>query len=70
MLCAWCRAEFTPKHPRGRFCSGRCRVASWHAEQRRPDPERVRRLQDLARPLVKQALLLAKEVGLGPDDLA
>ena len=31
MLCAWCKAEFSPRHPRGRFCGAPCRVAHWHA---------------------------------------
>ena len=26
-------AEFQPKHPRGRFCSGRCRVAAWQRKR-------------------------------------
>jgi hypothetical protein len=62
MLCTWCN-EFTPKHPRGRYCSGRCRVAAWHARCKRRDPQQEQRLQDLVR-------LLAKEVGLAPEDFA
>jgi endogenous inhibitor of DNA gyrase (YacG/DUF329 family) len=29
MRCAHCDAEFTPKNIRRRFCSTRCRAASW-----------------------------------------
>ncbi len=63
MDCAWCRAEFTPKHPRGRFCSGRCRVAAWHAGREPRDPDRERRLRELVG-------VLAREVGLRPEDFA
>jgi hypothetical protein len=38
-------------------------VAAWHARRRRRDPQQEQRLQDLVR-------LLAKEVGLAPEDFA
>ncbi len=34
MLCEHCTAPFTPKHPRARFCSTRCRLAAWHGKRR------------------------------------
>ena len=34
MICLTCGASFTPKHPRGRYCSGRCRVAAWEKRKR------------------------------------
>lgn len=40
------RAEFQPRHPRARFCSGRCRVAAWQkrrVEEARAPVERALR---------------------------
>jgi hypothetical protein len=34
MRCAHCEAEFTPKNVRGRFCSAKCRAASWQANRK------------------------------------
>ncbi len=34
MICQTCGTSFTPKHPRGRYCSGRCRVAAWEKRKR------------------------------------
>lgn len=59
MRCAHCEGEFTPKNVRGRFCSGKCRAASWqHARAERED-----RLKGLVR-------VLAKEAGLTAEDFA
>jgi hypothetical protein len=30
MVCEYCDSDFIPKHPRGRFCSAKCRTAAWH----------------------------------------
>ena len=38
MLCESCGTFFEPKHPRGRFCSDRCRGVAW----------RMRREQELS----------------------
>ncbi len=34
MDCGHCTSAFTPKHPRARFCSTRCRLAAWHGKRR------------------------------------
>ncbi len=34
MACEYCATLFTPKHPRARFCSTRCRLAAWHGKRR------------------------------------
>ncbi len=33
MDCEHCTSAFTPKHPRARFCSTRCRLAAWHGKR-------------------------------------
>lgn len=33
MRCETCRADFQPRHPKARFCSGRCRRARWQAKR-------------------------------------
>ncbi len=43
MRCPSCGQAFTPKHPRGRFCSDRCRAEGWRAE--RVSVERARLLE-------------------------
>jgi hypothetical protein len=35
MECAECGATFTPKHPRGRFCTDRCRARAWKTARER-----------------------------------
>jgi predicted nucleic acid-binding Zn ribbon protein len=59
--CEVCGTAFTPGHPRGRFCSGKCRSTAWWA-RRFKDPEQERRVRELVR-------LLAREVGLRLEDL-
>lgn len=47
MRCESCGTGFEPKHRRGRFCSGRCRVAAWRQREReeaRAPLERVLRV--------------------------
>ena len=34
MRCAHCDQEFTPKNVRRRFCSAKCRAASWQRDRR------------------------------------
>jgi hypothetical protein len=33
MQCEHCHAPFTPKHPRAKFCSSRCRGAAWYGQR-------------------------------------
>ncbi|MCI0370885.1 MAG: hypothetical protein L0214_05775 [candidate division NC10 bacterium] len=40
MRCEECGKGFEPKHPRGRFCSGRCRAGAW--QKRREEAARAR----------------------------
>jgi len=52
---------FEPRHPRGRFCSGRCRVAAWQkrrVEEARSHAERV--VRDLVAK-VEEAVQEARE---------
>lgn len=57
MRCEQCDADFTPKHPRGRFCSAKCRKAAWGA---RRDAHEAR-LKDLAKRFAKEAGLTAED---------
>ena len=43
MICESCGTIFEPKHPRGRFCSDRCRGVTW----------RMRREQELSAALLE-----------------
>ncbi len=52
MLCVVCAKAFSPKHPRGRFCSSRCRLAAWH--RRRAQAQADEKAQ--VRLLLRQAL--------------
>ena len=57
--CARCQGEFTPKHPRGRFCGDACRAAAWRdAHARDATTNEARRARDQT---VRDALLLARE---------
>ncbi len=47
MICETCGATFTPKHPRGRYCSGRCRVAAWEKRKAQARNERKRKVRGL-----------------------
>ncbi len=55
MICQTCGVSFRPKHPRGRYCSGKCRVAAW---QRRKKQEVAAALDEAERALreVRQVL--------------
>lgn len=57
MRCAVCDKGFSPKHPRGRFCSSRCRLAAW--QQRRAQAQADTEAQ--VRMLLKEALQLLEE---------
>ena len=59
MRCAHCEADFEPKTSRGRFCSAKCRKAAW--QRKREDREA--RLRDRVK-------MLAKDLGLRPEDFA
>mgnify|MGYP000864035555 CR=1 FL=1 len=59
MSCEHCGAFFTPKHPRGRYCSAKCRKAAWQAKR----GQREARLRGLVK-------VLAKEAGLTAEDFA
>jgi hypothetical protein len=48
MLCSHCDAEFTPKHPHGRFCSSKCRAAAW--QRKRED--KLASMEEQAAPLL------------------
>ena len=47
MICLTCGASFTPKHPRGRYCTGRCRVIAWEKRKAEARNERKRKVRDL-----------------------
>ena len=57
MLCAHCDAEFTPKNSRRRFCSSRCRAASW---QRNRQDELASLEEQLTRALARLQTLLGR----------
>ena len=59
LRCAHCEAEFTPKNVRGRFCSSKCRSASWQRKQE----DRESRMRELIN-------VLAREEGLRSEDFA
>jgi hypothetical protein len=40
MICQPCGKVFIPKHPRGRFCSPRCRATAWQQRQAQVQRER------------------------------
>lgn len=67
LRCETCKADFQPRHPRARFCSGRCRVAAW--KRRREAAARApleRALRDLLERL-EEALEAAREVLTGRE---
>jgi predicted nucleic acid-binding Zn ribbon protein len=51
MNCEGCGKEIEPRHPRGRFCSGRCRTLAWkrsrEAAARAPLERALRRVVGL-----------------------
>lgn len=40
MICQPCGKVFIPKHPRGRFCSPRCRATAWQQRQAQAQVDR------------------------------
>ncbi len=57
MRCTVCDKGFSPKHPRGRFCSSRCRLAAW--QQRRAQAQADEKAR--VRMLLREALELLEE---------
>lgn len=53
MICQACGASFTPKHPRERYCSGKCRVAAWERRKTQFQDDRDRRLRYLLEEAMK-----------------
>ncbi len=49
MHCEECRTPIQPKHPRGRFCSSKCRAAAWQAKQRRHLEDALAEIEQAAR---------------------
>jgi len=60
MICQTCGASFTPKHPRGRYCSGRCRAAAW---EKRKKQELEAALDEAERALRKVRLIVLCDGG-------
>jgi len=34
-ICQWCHEIYSTNHPKSRYCSTKCRVASWRNDYRR-----------------------------------
>jgi hypothetical protein len=82
LYCAVCERPLSNCHGRAVFCSSECQKAArlapqecktlreklWTAQAAQKDYDA--RLGGLVKTLVKQARLLAKEVGLAPEDMA
>jgi hypothetical protein len=58
VACARCGVQFEAKSTRRRFCSARCRAATWQGARK----DREARLRELVK-------LMARETGLKPEDL-
>lgn len=41
--CEQCRAGFEERHPKARFCSGKCRAAAWQQRRARAQVDRETR---------------------------
>lgn len=66
--CEWCKAEFTPKTDRGRFCSKNC--GRYHHRANNPPTERQKRLQKEYKRLRKRQCTQAKLSSVSWSEIA
>lgn len=53
MRCRGCGTEFEPKHPKGRYCSDRCRLAAWKQGKAQAQADREGRVRMLAEEILR-----------------